>query len=77
MRDDIRNVIVHSLREEGELTTRQIQEQVASSDLPRNQHRYSVLRNHYLEPLADEGILILVKEQPIREGGGLWRLKEC
>lgn len=74
MRAEIRIIILKHLEVHGEQTTAQIHAAVAGSGLPASNHRHPVLRNGYLETLANQGTVELVRESPPGEGGGVWRL---
>lgn len=76
MREDIKAVILETLQEKGVQSTAQLQRAVYESGLPRSNHRYSVLRNHYLECMRLERLVRLEGEQPWPGGGGgLWKAR--
>ena len=74
MRRDIARIVIQELISKGARTTVDLQKEITNSGLPDSGHRYSVLRQLYLEPLRIEGVIRLLKESPEGEGGGVWGL---
>ena len=75
MRKEIREVILKALSS-GPKTTDELRRALASSGLEKSQHRYSALRNQYLEPLRRQGQVALIRECAAGDGGGLWEISD-